>query len=139
MIRLPQWMRRALLVTGVANIGVAAIFLPAAHSVRDLAGFPEAPAFYLCMVALFVSLFGVGYLCMALINRGNRLLVAISAVGKVSFFALTVHLWSAGDLPVRVPVLASGDLIFAALFVAWLATARAGAVPAPHGSPAVPD
>ena len=138
MIRLPQWMRRTLLVTAVANVGVAAMFLPAAHSVRALAGFPEAPPFYLDLAGLFILLFGLGYLWMGIINRGDRLFIAISAVGKLSFFALTVHLWSAGDLPIRVPVLGTGDLVFATLFAAWLVTARAVAAPAPSVAPTVP-
>ena len=138
MIRLPQWMRRTLLVTAVANVGVAAMFLPAAHSVRALAGFPEAPPFYLDLAGLFILLFGLGYLWMGIINRGDRLFIAISAVGKLSFFALTVHLWSVGDLPVRVPALAVGDLVFATLFAAWLVTARAVAAPAPGVAPTVP-
>lgn len=138
MIRLPPWMRRTLLATAAANIGVAAVFLPAAQSVRAVAGFPEAPRFYLGLVGLFILLFGLGYLWMGAINRGDRLFIAISAVGKLSFFALTVHLWSVGDLPVRVPVLAVGDLVFATLFAAWLVTARAVAAPAPDVSPAAP-
>jgi hypothetical protein len=138
MIPLPQWMRRTLLATAVANLAVAAIFLPAAQPMRALAGFPEAPPFYQYLVALFIALFGLGYLWMAILNRGQRLFIAISAIGKLSFFALTVHLWNSGDLPVRVPVLGAGDLLFAALFAAWLVTARAVLARAANVSPVVP-
>jgi hypothetical protein len=138
MIPLPQWMRRTLFATAVANLSVAAMFLPAAQSVRALAGFPEAAPFYQHLVALFIGLFGLGYLWMAVTNRGNRFFVAISAVGKLSFFVLTVHLWTVGDLPVRVPILGAGDLVFATLFAVWLVTARAVAAPAAKVSPPVP-
>jgi len=62
----PRWLRIAMLATAVMNAGAAVLFLPAASPLRELAGLPgEAPAVYLATVALFVLLFGAGYLSSA--------------------------------------------------------------------------
>lgn len=126
-IPFPQWMRRAMFATAAMNISVAAAFLPAAQSLRELAGMPDAHPFYLLTVGMFILLFGIVYLRMAIAGAGDRFIVAWSAAGKLGFFALNVHLWRLGELPLRAPVLASADLIFAGLFFSWLLTARAPA------------
>lgn len=132
-IPFPQWMRRAMFATAAMNILVAAAFLPAARSLRELAGMPDAHPFYLLTVGLFILLFGIVYLWMAIRGRGDRFIVAWSAAGKLGFFALTVHLWRVGELPLRTPGLAAADLVFGGLFLFWVITARA---PAPGPTPA---
>jgi hypothetical protein len=118
---LPQWLRTALSTTAAMNIGVAFLFLPPAGSLRALAGFPaEAPSVYLLTVGLFVALFGVAYLGLAVRGSADRLLMGISAAGKLAFFTLLVALWLAGTLPFRAPLIGSADLVFGAMFVAWL-------------------
>jgi hypothetical protein len=118
---LPQWLRTALYATAVMNVGVAFLFLPAAGALRELAGFPaEAPSVYLLTVGLFVALFGAAYLGMAARGSADRLLMGISAAGKIGFFSLLVGLWLAGALPFRAPLIGSADLVFGAMFVAWL-------------------
>jgi hypothetical protein len=95
MIPLPTWMRRALFVTAAMNLLAAAGFLPAAGMLRAVAGFPEeAHPFYLLSVGMFVLLFGIGYLWTALVGRADRLFIALATIGKLSFFALLVHLWT---------------------------------------------
>src|SRR5712672_1500742 len=60
---LPSWMRRALFATAGMNILAALGFLPGATAVRALAGLPQdGQPLYLLTVALFVGLFGLGYL-----------------------------------------------------------------------------
>ena len=126
MIPLPTWMRRALFVTAAMNLLAAAGFLPAAGTLRAVAGFPEeAHPFYLLTVGMFVLLFGLGYLWTALVGRADRLFIALATIGKLSFFALLVHLWTTGALPMRAPIMGSGDLVFGLIFLAWLLTARA--------------
>jgi len=121
MILLTPWMRRAMFATAGMNMVAAVGFLPGAQSLRALTGFPEpAHPFYALTVVLFVLLFGIGYLWSALVGQADRLFIAISAVGRLSFFALVVAFWSIGELPLRAPVLGSWDLIFGVLFVAWL-------------------
>ena len=118
---LPSWMRRALFATAAMNILAAAGFLPGAASVRAMAGLPEGGhPLYLLTVAMFVFLFGLAYLATAAMGRADRLLIAVAALGKISFFALLLVLWVAGSLPFRAPFLGSADLIFGGLFTVWL-------------------
>ncbi len=122
---LPAWMRRALLATAVMNVLAAAGFLPAATSVRALAGLPEVgPPFYLLTVAMFVFVFGLGYLSAGMTGRADRLFLTVAAVGKIAFFALLVGCWMVGSVPMRAPVLGSADLVFGTLFATWLVRSR---------------
>jgi hypothetical protein len=117
-------MRRALLATAAMNIVAAIGFLPPAAAVRVAAGLPagENPV-YLATVALFVGLFGVGYLWSGATGRGEPIFIGIAAAGKISFVALLVGFWLAGALPARAPVAASPDLAFGVLFLRWLRSA----------------
>jgi hypothetical protein len=121
MIPLPTWMRGALFATAGMNIVVAAGFLPAVQFLRAGAGLPEdGHPFYLVTVGMFVLLFGLGYLWTALTGKAERLFIALAAVGKLSFFGLLVLFWAVGALPLRAPVLGTGDLILGTLFLVWL-------------------
>ena len=118
---LPTWMRRALFATAGMNVLAAAGFLPAATSARALAGLPEGGhPLYLMTVAMFVLVFGLGYLRAAMTGRADRLFLGVAAVGKLSFFALLVVFWAMGSLPFRAPLLGSADLIFGTMFAVWL-------------------
>jgi len=128
MIPLPTWMRRALFITAGMNILVAGAFIPAAESLRVLAGFPAGgEPFYVATVGLFILLFGLGYLSAAMMGRAERLFIAVAAAGKLSFVWLLTCFWLSGALPLRAPILGSADLVFGALFLFWLLTARAPA------------
>lgn len=121
MITLPPWMRGALFATAGMNILAAVAFIPAAESLRALAGLPEGGhPFYLVTVAMFVLLFGLAYLWAAVHGRPERLFIAMAAAGKLSFFGLLVWFWAVGAVPTRAPVVGSADLIFGVLFLAWL-------------------
>jgi hypothetical protein len=102
------------------NLVGALTFTPWGRPIRALGELPEAPAVYLWIIATFVLLFGVAYLVMGLTGRGERLLIAIAAVGKLAFFALLAAFWLAGALTIKAPLAAVGDLVFGALFVTWL-------------------
>jgi hypothetical protein len=118
---LPTWMRTALFATAAMNIVAAGGFLPGARGLRALAGLPEAEhPVYLLTVALFVLLFGIGYLVSALTNRADRLFIALAAAGKLSFVTLLTAFWAVGSLPPQAPLAATGDLIFGVLFLKWL-------------------
>lgn len=126
-VALPPWMRAALFATAVMNLAAAMAFRPAAAILRTTAGLPaDAPPIYLRTVALFVGLFGLGYLYTAVRGRDERLFIAISAVGKLGFVALVVAGWAEGSLPLRAPVVAAPDLVFSLLFFHWLRTSRDG-------------
>jgi len=114
-------MRNALFATAAMNIFAGLGFLPPATGVRALAGLPpgEHPV-YLATVALFVMTFGVGYFWVAAANRPERLFITLAAIGKLGFFFIVLGCWIAGSLPGMAAVAASADLVFAAIFVAWL-------------------
>lgn len=124
MTPLPTWMRRALLATAAMNLAGALTFTRWGDPIRDFAGMPPAPAIYLLVIGTFVLLFGVGYLVCGVTGRADPLLIAIAAAGKLSFFGLLLAFAVAGDLPMRVPLAAVGDLVFGVLFVVWLAGLR---------------
>jgi hypothetical protein len=69
---------------------------------------------------MFVGLFGLGYLFVAVTGRPDRFFITLAAAGKLSFFALLVTSWLVGTVPFRGVVAGSADLVFGVLFVAWL-------------------
>jgi hypothetical protein len=118
---LPTWMRRALYATAVMNVVAAVAFLPPAHRLRALVGFPEADhPLYLTTVSIFVLLFGLAYLSLAVSGRPDRFFITIAAAGKLSFFALLVGLCLAGMLPLKGALAGTGDFVFGVLFLVWL-------------------
>ena len=123
---LPSWMRTALYATGVMNLAAALGFLPGSTGMREMAGLPtESHPLFLMTVALFVGLFGVGYLRAAMEGRAERLFIAIAALGKLGFVSLLVWYWAQDLLPLRAPMLGSADLIFSLIFFTWLLGSRA--------------
>ena len=123
---LPGWMRTALYATGVMNLVAATGFLPASRGVREMMGLPaDSHPLILMTVALFVGLFGAGYLSAARAGRAERLFITISAFGKLGFVTLLVWYWTQDVLPLRAPVLGSADLVFSLLFFTWLLGSRA--------------
>jgi hypothetical protein len=118
---LPTWMRRALLTTAAMNVLGAGLFLPSAGALREIAGVPPGEhAVYLLTIAMFVLLFGIGYLYLGLVGRADPLFIAISAAGKLSFVAILVFSWLSGAVSIRAPLMAVGDLVFGLLFLTWL-------------------
>lgn len=121
----PTWLRTAMLATAVMNLLAAILFLPGATALRALVGLPEgAPAIYLATVALFVGLFGAGYLWVGVTGHADPLFVGLAGLGKLGFVTLVVAYWAAGSLPVTVPLTAAGDLFFAVLFLKWVCVPR---------------
>jgi hypothetical protein len=103
------------------NAAGALAFTPWGRWIRDLGGFPDGShALYLLVIAVFVGLFGVGYLYAGLTGHLDPLFIAISAAGKLAFVALLTGFWLAGELSIRAPLAAVGDLFFGVLFVMWL-------------------
>jgi len=124
--QLPSWMRTALYATGVMNLVAAIGFMPASSAMRETAGLPnDVHPLYLMTVALFVGLFGVGYLRAAMAGKAERLFITVAAFGKLGFFSLLVWYWGGDLLPLRAPVLGSADLAFSTLFFSWLLGSRA--------------
>lgn len=122
MIPLPTWMRAALFATAPMNFAGAIAFLPPAGALRDIGGLPDpGHPLYGTTISLFILTFGIGYLYAAITGRADRLFIAVAAAGKLSFFGLLTFFWLTGDLTIQSPLAGSGDLLFGALFVYWLA------------------
>jgi hypothetical protein len=120
---LPGWLRASLYATGAMNLAVGAAVGSGADALLVRTGLPSPGSpFYTATVGLFILLFGVGYLAAAARGRDERLFLALSGAGKLSFVALVTGLWVAGRLPPRVPALALADLLFGALFLGWCLT-----------------
>lgn len=114
-------MTRALLATAAMNAVGAFAFTPWGAPLRALVGLPaEAHTLYLLVIGSFVGLFGIGYLYTGLTGRADPLFIAIAAAGKLTFFGLLAAFWLTGELAIRAPVAAVGDLVFGAMFVVWL-------------------
>lgn len=119
-------LRLALWATAPANFAVAALLLVPDSAPGRLLGLPaEVPMLYAVLLALFVALFGAMYVWLALQADIDRPLLALGAIGKFSAFLLTSLLWTQGQASDLLAGLFIGDLLFAALFAAWLrGTAR---------------
>lgn len=114
-------MSRALLATSGMNAFGAFAFTPWGAPLRALVGLPpDAHSLYLLIIGSFVGLFGLGYLYTGLTERADPLFIAIAGAGKLTFFGLLAAFWLTGELPIRAPLAAVGDLVFGTMFVAWL-------------------
>lgn len=114
-----------MLATAAMNLMGALTFTPWGRPIRALGELPEgAPPVYLWIIAIFILLFGVAYFVMGVTGRGDPLLIAIAGVGKLSLVVLLTVLWIAGELTIKAPLSAVGDLVFGVLFLVWLASPR---------------
>ena len=127
-MRLPRWMRIAMLATAILNIVGAGSFLPSAEAVRISGGLPaQGPPIYLSTTGAFVFIFGLGYLWAAIPGAADTLFIAVAAAAKLTFFGLLVWYWGTDVLPARAPLSGVGDLVFGSLFLFWLYEARLAA------------
>ena len=120
------WFRRALLATGVLNLGGALTLAPVFPNLRVLAGLPEAGhPLYAWLLALWTLFFGLAYLRLAFAPTPERLFLQVATAGKASFTLLLVAFWLRGVLPIQAPLAGLSDLFFAMVFVVWLYQTRA--------------
>lgn len=80
-----------------------------------------ADTLFLHLSLTFIALFGVAYFWIGVAPAGKAPLVVIGAVGKVAAFAVVFGHYLAGSIPAGVALLGAGDLVFAALFLGFLA------------------
>ncbi|WP_420467411.1 hypothetical protein [Panacagrimonas sp.] len=119
-------MRWALWTSVPANFAVAGLFLCPGSATGLLAGLPQPPPhpLYGSMLALMVAAFGVAYAWLARHDAISRAFVAFATAGKFLAFLIALVLWLGGELSGRFALLMSGDLLFAAVFTAWLLDSR---------------
>lgn len=114
-------MRRVLRVGAVFNFGAALAFAFPSSWLGQIAGLPlPGPPFYATVVAFFVALFGGAYAWLAWQPSIDRPLITLAAIGKTGFVLIVFVFWLLGQASGRGLLVASGDLVFVALFVRWL-------------------
>jgi hypothetical protein len=130
-----RWVRRALRLSVVFNLGGAFLFAFPSSALGRLAGLPSSvPRIYCALLAFFVALFGGAYAWLAAQRDIDRPLVAFSAIGKVGAFSTILTFWLAGQTPGRGVLAATGDLLFAGIFAWWLLVTREGDSASPHAA-----
>jgi Na+/melibiose symporter-like transporter len=113
-------LRKILWATVVFNVAGASAFL-FPSSLGQLAGLPLPVApLYTVLLAFFVLLFGAAYVWLALAREIDRPMIGMAAAGKAGVFVIAVTLWAMGEGPGWFVPGATGDLVFAILFLAWL-------------------
>jgi hypothetical protein len=112
-------LRKVLVIGAGFNFGAAVILV--SGRLRALAGFPEpGSGIYVWMLGLFVAVFGGVYLWLSFQPEINRPLVAVSAIGKLGVFVISVFSWLMVEIPARAVIPAVADLGFALIFLWWL-------------------
>ncbi len=118
-------LRRVLWVAAGFNLLAALLFAFPASFAGQFAGLPAAvPVVYRAMTALLVLLFGGAYGWLALQSVVDRAFVIFGVIGKTSAFVLIVVLWLAGAVSGRGVLIASGDVVLAAVLLACLRGGR---------------
>ena len=131
-MKLPAWMRGALLATAAMNLLGGVVFLPGATALRALVGLPEGhPPLYLATVAAFILIFGCAYLWSGATGFAAPQFLVVGAAGKLAFFGLLVWSWTEGAVPGVVPLAGIGDLAFGLACMAYLLTVLPDARRAP--------
>jgi hypothetical protein len=117
---------RSLFVTAACfNWAVGLLILggyPLAAHLLELAG---PPTVWVHLVAAIVVLFGVAYWLVAKQPQRYRPFVGLGAAGKLAFAAIIYYHWLSGDASTRLAMLVNVDVIFALLFLRYLASDRA--------------
>jgi hypothetical protein len=132
-----DFIRRVLSATALMNAGAGLLFAFPSSTLGQLAGLPaEATPMYRGTVALFVVAFAGAYAWLARQPEIDRPLVGFAAIGKAAFFTLTLALWLFAAVPARLVLIATADLVFAALFIGWLMTPKAALKPGSRPSSA---
>lgn len=110
-------LRGALLASVPLNLGGFVTFLPPVLVFRQRLGLPEADAFYLWVIAMWVLAFAGAYLYAGLSGRLDPSLLALGATGKIAFAGLLLARVWRGLSPPSAAAAAMPDLLLAAVFV----------------------
>ena len=119
--------KRIFLIGALWNLAGGAFILFATGWIFSTAGLtpPSPPAYYHSWIALFM-VFGFGYYLVSRDLYRNRDIALLGAIGKLAFAA--VFSYSLIALPGQVPgfflIPMAGDIVFAVLFLLFLADAR---------------
>lgn len=103
----------------IFNWLVALVFLFFYQSVFKLLGFTPIPdnPIYLHLFAILVAMFGWAYYKASTDFIANRNLIELGAIAKIAIFLLCLGYFFMGLTSWQLPLLASGDLLYALLFI----------------------
>jgi hypothetical protein len=115
----PQLLQLALWITVPINATGAVIF--STPALRQLIGLPvPAHSFYGLLIGIWIALFGLGYLNLALSKRYDKTFLAVGAFGKLFFFMLALVYFFQSELGVLALMASSIDAILAGIFLSYL-------------------
>ena len=76
------------------------------------------------LFAAMVAVFGLAYAWIALDPAGKRSLITIAAIGKLCVLPIALVHYLGGSIPFSLVPAAAGDVVFAALFLGFVARHR---------------
>ena len=79
---------------------------------------------FVYMVAFLIGTFGYAYARIAQNPRRYRPFIELGAIGKLLAVAAVTGPWLAGEVGGQLPLVVSGDLVFALLFIDFLRRTR---------------
>ena len=79
---------------------------------------------FVYMVAFLIGTFGYAYARIAQDPRRYRPFIELGAIGKLLAVAAVTEPWLAGEVGWQLPLVVSGDLVFALLFIDFLRRTR---------------
>ncbi len=107
-------------VAATFNVLVGIGMLLAYHQLAPWLGFPPEPTVWIHIVALVVLIYGYAYWRIAMDPVRFREYVVLGIAGKLAFAAVIYWHYLSGDATAALAVLVSTDVLFAALFAAYL-------------------
>lgn len=112
--------RLAFLVAALFNFAVGAPMVAAPALLATALGLAAGDPLLLQLLGWLIVTFGIGYAMVAINPRLHRGIALLGIIGKGGVIALTWWLAWHGSVARDVALLAGGDLIFVAVFVAFL-------------------
>ncbi|MGO9603965.1 MAG: hypothetical protein ACLQAT_11290 [Candidatus Binataceae bacterium] len=103
-----------------AIAGAALFARPALLAMLELDPVTGTNVVFVTITAVMIACFGYSYACIAYDAQKYRAYISLGIIGKLLVVGTVCWLWLAGTLSPRLPSLAAGDLIFAALFADYL-------------------
>jgi hypothetical protein len=103
------------------NLAAAWLLANPTSPPAQFVGIPlHVPRLYSWVIAFLVFEFGVTYAWLASQTQIHRPLLTFCAIGKSGVFAIVLLLWQVAGASGRLLLMASGDLVLAAIWFLWL-------------------
>lgn len=116
----PRLLQLALWTTVPINATGAVIF--STPALRQLIGLPvPAHSFYGLLIGVWIGLFSLGFLNLAISKRYDRTFLFVGAFGKLSFFVLALVYFFGSELGGLALLASSIDAVLAGMFLFYLA------------------